>query len=51
MTKRGTDCIIDLALAGGNEDIGIVAEGTPEDAAEVEGSRTGRFLKRMLGKA
>lgn len=48
---KSADWIIDLGPAGGNEGGWIVAEGTPEEVAEVERSHTGRFLKRMLGKA
>jgi excinuclease ABC subunit A len=48
---KSADWIIDLGPAGGNEGGWSVAEGTPEEVAGVEASYTGRFLKRMLGKA
>ncbi len=48
---KSADWIIDLGPADGNEGGWIVAEGTPEEVAKVEASHTGRFLKRMLGKA
>ena len=43
------DYIIDLGPEGGEEGGWIVAQGTPEDVAAVEGSHTGRFLKKALG--
>lgn len=33
---------------GGDRGGTIVAQGTPEEVAEVEGSYTGHFVKRML---
>ena len=42
------DWIIDLGPGGGAEGGYLVAEGTPEDVAQVEGSHTGRFLKDIL---
>ncbi|MEG1245694.1 MAG: excinuclease ABC subunit UvrA [Gordonibacter sp.] len=42
------DRIIDLGPEGGDRGGAIVAQGTPEQVAEVEGSYTGAFVKRML---
>ena len=42
------DWIIDLGPEGGGGGGEIVAEGTPEEIAEVEASYTGQFLKRLL---
>lgn len=42
------DHIIDLGPEGGNNGGEIVAEGTPEKVAEVEGSFTGQYLKKVL---
>jgi len=44
------DHIIDLGPGGGNKGGNIVAQGTPEDVAAVEGSYTGQFLKKVLDK-
>ena len=43
------DHIIDLGPDGGDKGGQIVAEGTPEEVAEVEGSYTGEYLKKVLG--
>lgn len=43
------DHVIDLGPEGGDRGGYIVAEGTPEEIAAVEGSHTGRFLKEYLG--
>jgi len=45
------DYIIDLGPEGGEEGGFIIAEGTPEDVAEVSQSHTGRFLGRILQHA
>ncbi len=42
------DRIIDLGPEGGERGGTVVAQGTPEEVAEVEGSYTGQFVKRML---
>jgi len=42
------DWIIDLGPEGGDAGGEIVAEGTPEQVAQVEGSYTGRFLRDVL---
>ena len=44
------DHIIDLGPDGGFRGGRIIAEGTPEEVAEVQESYTGQFLKRMLKK-
>ena len=42
------DHVIDLGPEGGNAGGNIVAIGTPEEVAKVEGSYTGQFLKDVL---
>ncbi|NPA89943.1 MAG: excinuclease ABC subunit UvrA [Chloroflexi bacterium] len=46
---KSADWIIDLGPEGGDEGGRIVAEGTPEQVAQVEGSYTGQFLRGVLG--
>ena len=46
---KSADHIIDLGPEGGAFGGTIVAQGTPEQVAAVEGSYTGQYLKRMLG--
>jgi excinuclease ABC subunit A len=41
------DWVIDLGPEGGKDGGRIVAQGTPEDIAEVEGSHTGRYLSSL----
>jgi excinuclease ABC subunit A len=45
---KTADWIIDLGPEGGQGGGEIIAAGTPEDVALVEGSHTARFLKPML---
>ncbi len=45
------DWIIDLGPEGGDAGGQVVAEGTPEQVAQVEGSYTGQFLRHVLGVA
>ena len=45
---KTADHIIDLGPEGGNEGGYVVAQGTPEEVAAVEGSYTGQYLKRCL---
>ncbi len=45
---KTADWIIDLGPEGGQGGGEIIAQGTPEDVAQVEGSHTARFLKPML---
>ena len=42
------DHIIDLGPEGGDEGGYVVASGTPEEVAQVDGSYTGQYLKRYL---
>ena len=44
------DHIIDLGPEGGVNGGQIIAQGTPEEVAKVEGSYTGKFLKKYLNK-
>ncbi|HEC33294.1 MAG TPA: excinuclease ABC subunit UvrA, partial [Chloroflexi bacterium] len=44
------DWIIDLGPEGGDGGGEVVAEGTPEQVAQVETSYTGQFLQRLLGR-
>jgi excinuclease ABC subunit A len=44
------DYIIDLGPGGGDRGGWVVAMGTPEEVAEVEGSYTGQYLREKLGK-
>ena len=45
---KTADYIIDLGPEGGNRGGEVVACGTPEAVAEVAGSYTGQYLKKML---
>jgi len=45
---KTADYIIDLGPEGGDDGGYIVAEGTPEQVAAVDGSYTGQYLKRYL---
>ncbi|WP_375498826.1 excinuclease ABC subunit UvrA [uncultured Jatrophihabitans sp.] len=45
---KTADWIVDMGPEGGSGGGLVVAEGTPEDVAEVEGSWTGTFLKPLL---
>jgi excinuclease ABC subunit A len=45
---KSADHIIDLGPEGGDGGGRIVAEGTPEEVALVEGSYTGQYLKKWL---
>jgi excinuclease ABC subunit A len=45
------DWIVDLGPEGGDGGGEVVAEGTPEQVAQVEASYTGRFLKPVLERA
>ena len=45
---KQADHIIDLGPEGGDEGGRIVCEGTPEEVASIEESKTGKYLKRML---
>ena len=47
---KSADHIVDLGPEGGERGGTIIATGTPEEVAQVEGSFTGKFLKKMLGE-
>lgn len=47
---KSADWIIDMGPEGGARGGLVVAEGTPEQVAEAEGSYTGQFLKSVLAK-
>jgi len=46
---KTADWLLDLGPEGGDGGGRVIAEGTPEDVAEVPGSFTGQFLKTLLG--
>ena len=46
---KTADYIIDLGPEGGDRGGTVIARGTPEEVAEVKGSYTGIYLKKMLG--
>ncbi|HWV85605.1 MAG TPA: hypothetical protein VNZ62_09185 [Capillimicrobium sp.] len=48
---KTADRIIDMGPEGGEEGGELVAYGTPEEVAAVEGSHTGRFLAELLTPA
>jgi excinuclease ABC subunit A len=43
------DYVIDLGPEGGDAGGYLVAQGTPEEVAQVSESYTGRFLRKILG--
>jgi len=45
---KTADWLIDLGPEGGDNGGRVIAEGTPEDVAEMKQSYTGRFLKQIL---
>lgn len=45
---KTADWVIDLGPEGGTGGGKVVAMGTPEEVAEVEGSWTGKYLKGMF---
>ncbi|MGR5234191.1 excinuclease ABC subunit UvrA [Vibrio rotiferianus] len=45
---KTADWIIDLGPEGGQGGGDIIAQGTPEDVSQIEGSHTARFLKPIL---
>lgn len=47
---KNADYVIDIGPEGGDHGGQIVAKGTPEQVAEVKGSYTGQYLKKMLKK-
>ena len=48
---KTADHVIDMGPEGGDGGGQLVAQGTPEDIAQVDASHTGRYLKAMLAKA
>ncbi len=48
---KTADYIIDLGPESGARGGTVIAEGTPEQVAEVKGSYTGQFLKKILKKS
>ncbi len=48
---KSADWIIDLGPEGGNGGGLVIAEGTPEEVAQMEHSFTGQFLAHVLGRA
>jgi excinuclease ABC subunit A len=48
---KTADWVVDMGPEGGAGGGTVVATGTPEHVATVEGSHTGRFLRRALGAA
>ena len=47
---KNADLIIDLGPGAGDAGGYVIAEGTPEQIAQVEHSYTGQYLKRVLAK-
>jgi excinuclease ABC subunit A len=47
---KQADWVVDLGPEGGEAGGEVVAVGTPEEVAEVDGSYTGRFLREVLPK-
>ena len=47
---KTADHIIDLGPEGGDNGGTIVATGTPEEVANMEGSYTGQYLKKVLAR-
>ncbi len=45
---KTADYIIDLGPEGGDRGGKVIAQGTPEEVAQIEGSYTGQFLKRLM---
>ncbi|MBU8898293.1 excinuclease ABC subunit UvrA [Corallococcus sp. M34] len=48
---KSSDWIVDLGPEGGAGGGQVLAAGTPEQVAQVEGSHTGRYLRHVLGKS
>ncbi|OPX44250.1 UvrABC system protein A [Ruminiclostridium hungatei] len=48
---KTSDYILDLGPEGGNRGGTIIARGTPEEVAGVEGSYTGNYLKKILDQS
>ena len=48
---KTADYIIDLGPEGGDRGGTVIATGTPEEVAEMPGSCTGQFLKKLMNRA
>ena len=48
---KSSDWVIDLGPEGGSGGGEVIATGTPEQVARVEGSHTGAFLAEVLGRS
>lgn len=48
---RNADWVIDLGPEGGEEGGQVIAQGSPQDVAKVEGSHTGKFLARYYASS
>jgi excinuclease ABC subunit A len=47
---KNADHIIDLGPGAGEDGGYVIAEGTPEEVAKIEGSATGKYLREVLGE-
>jgi excinuclease ABC subunit A len=47
---KSCDYLVDLGPEGGAAGGELLAQGTPEEVAEIDASHTGRFLKKMLNR-
>jgi excinuclease ABC subunit A len=47
---KSADYLIDFGPEGGAKGGKVIAKGTPEEVAEVEGSYTGQYLAKVLKK-
>jgi excinuclease ABC subunit A len=47
---KTADCIIDIGPEGGERGGYLVGVGTPEEIAQIKGSYTGQFLKKVLSQ-
>jgi excinuclease ABC subunit A len=47
---KQADWIVDLGPEGGDDGGEVIAVGTPEEVAEIEGSYTGLFLRGVLAE-
>jgi excinuclease ABC subunit A len=47
---KTADWIVDLGPEGGDAGGEILAEGTPEQVAQIDSSYTGKFLRELLPK-
>lgn len=47
---KSADYLIDFGPEGGNGGGKVIAKGTPEEVADADGSHTGAYLRKMLGR-